>query len=183
MVEYFAANGIGQVSLRSLATAVGSSHRMLLYHFGSREGLLTAVVDAVESGGRDLLESTLATDDSSADPLAAGLRFWDAITNQALIYGPLFFEVSSHAMLGLPHAADLRDRLVDPWIDALARSWTVLGVSEERSRAYAREDLAMARGLLHDLLLTGDRPAVDLAMRTYAAEAVAHRLLGSSPPD
>ena len=41
----------------------------------------------------------------------------------------------------------------------------------------------MARGLLHDLLLTGDRSAVDLAMRTYAAEAVAHRLLGSGPPD
>jgi len=32
--------GIADLSLRELAAAIGTSHRMLLYHFGSREGLL-----------------------------------------------------------------------------------------------------------------------------------------------
>ena len=36
------------------------------------------------------------------DPLGAGLRYWRLVTDDALIYGPLFFELSSHAMLGLP---------------------------------------------------------------------------------
>jgi AcrR family transcriptional regulator len=31
--------GIADLSLRELAAAIGTSHRMLLYHFGSREGL------------------------------------------------------------------------------------------------------------------------------------------------
>ena len=34
--------GIADLSLRQFAAAIGTSHRMLLYHFGSREGLLVA---------------------------------------------------------------------------------------------------------------------------------------------
>jgi len=33
-------SGIADLSLRQLAAAIGTSHRMLLYHFGSRQGLL-----------------------------------------------------------------------------------------------------------------------------------------------
>ena len=44
--------GIGDLSLRELAAAIGTSHRMLLYHFGSREGLLTAVARAVDEAER-----------------------------------------------------------------------------------------------------------------------------------
>ena len=39
------ANGLGDRSLRDLAVAVGSSHRMLHYHFGSRAGVVTALVE------------------------------------------------------------------------------------------------------------------------------------------
>jgi AcrR family transcriptional regulator len=34
-----AANGIGDLSLRRLAAALGTSHRMLIFHFGSKEQL------------------------------------------------------------------------------------------------------------------------------------------------
>ncbi|HTA04061.1 MAG TPA: helix-turn-helix domain-containing protein, partial [Streptosporangiaceae bacterium] len=44
--------GIADLSLRELAAAIGTSHRMLLYHFGSREGLLAAVTLAVEEAER-----------------------------------------------------------------------------------------------------------------------------------
>ena len=40
--------GIGDRSLREIAEAVGTSHRMLLHHFGSRDELLLAIVDEVE---------------------------------------------------------------------------------------------------------------------------------------
>ncbi len=42
-VEQAMRGGIADLSLRELAAAIGTSHRMLLYHFGSREGLLVAV--------------------------------------------------------------------------------------------------------------------------------------------
>ncbi len=176
-IGHFAAYGIGDTSLRALAEAIGTSHRMLIYHFGSREGLLAAVVDTVEEGARETLARMVAEARTDDDPLEAGLRFWHLVTDEALVYGPLFFELSSHAMLDLPHAVELRGRLVTTWLDALAAMWRTRGVPARRARTQARLDLAVARGLLHDLLLTGDRRGVDAAMRQHAQETTA-RLLG-----
>jgi AcrR family transcriptional regulator len=176
-IGHFAAHGIGDTSLRALAEAIGTSHRMLIYHFGSREGLLAAVVDTVEEGARQTLARMVEEARADPDPLDAGLRYWRLVTDDALVYGPLFFELSSHAMLGLPHAVELRGRLVTTWLDALTSMWRARGVPARRARSQARLDLAVARGLLHDLLLTGDRRGVDAVMRRYAKEAVA-TLLG-----
>ena len=176
-IGHFAAHGVGDTSLRGLAEAIGTSHRMLIYHFGSRDGLLAAVVAAVELGARDTLARMVEEARDDPDPLEAGLRFWRLVTDDALLYGPLFFELSSHAMRGLPHAADLRESLVTTWLDALTSMWSVRGVPRRTARRQARLDLAVARGLLHDLLLTGDRKDVDTAMRQYAGETV-ERLLG-----
>jgi AcrR family transcriptional regulator len=176
-IGHFATHGVGDTSLRSLAEAIGTSHRMLIYHFGSREGLLAAVVEAVERGARETLLRMVEEAADDPDPLDAGLRYWRLVTDDALVYGPLFFELSSHAMLGLPHAAELRWSLVTTWLDALTRMWRARGVPARTARTQARLDLAEARGLLHDLLLTGDRRAVDAAMTQHAQETVA-RLLG-----
>jgi AcrR family transcriptional regulator len=176
-IEHFATHGVGDTSLRSLAEAIGTSHRMLIYHFGSREGLLAAVVEAVERGARETLLRMVEEAADDPDPLDAGLRYWRLVTDDALVYGPLFFELSSHAMLGLPHAAELRSTLVTTWLDALTTMWRARGVPARTARTQARLDLAVARGLLHDLLLTGDRRAVDAAMTQHAQETVS-RLLG-----
>ena len=179
-IEHFAQHGVGDTSLRALAEAIGTSHRMLIYHFGSRDGLLAAVVDTVEEGARDTLDRMVEEARADPDPLEAGLRYWHLVTDEALVYGPLFFELSSHAMLGLPHAVELRERLVSTWLETLESMWTARGVAKLAAREQARLDLAVSRGLLHDLLLTGDRRAVDRVMQRYAADAVA-RLLGPPP--
>ena len=72
-VEHFAKNGIGDASLRSIAASIGTSHRMLIYHFGSREGLLAEVVRTVEQQQRDLL-ATLSrpTGRSRSRPTSSG---------------------------------------------------------------------------------------------------------------
>jgi AcrR family transcriptional regulator len=179
-IGHFAEHGVGDTSLRALAEAIGTSHRMLIYHFGSRDGLLAAVVDIVEQGARDTLARMVAEAKDDPDPLEAGLRYWHLVTDEALVYGPLFFELSSHAMLDLPHAAGLRERLVSTWLVSLEAMWTARGVPRLAARQQARLDLAVSRGLLHDLLLTGDRRAVDRAMQQYAGEAVG-RLLDPPP--
>jgi AcrR family transcriptional regulator len=171
-IGHFAEHGVGDTSLRALAEAIGTSHRMLIYHFGSRDGLLAAVVDTVEQGARDTLARMIDEAKTDADPFDAGLRFWHLVTEDALVYGPLFFELTSHAMLGLPYAVDVRERLVTTWLDAVTSMWTARGVAKREARAQASLDLAMARGLLHDLLLTGDRKRVDAAMVRYSRAAV-----------
>src|SRR5512135_1255594 len=49
--------GLRDRSLRDIAAAVGTSHRMLIHHFGSRYGLMTAVVEAIEEDQKRFLES------------------------------------------------------------------------------------------------------------------------------
>lgn len=159
-VEHFAAHGIGDASLRSIATAVGSSHRMLIYHFGSRDGLLAEVVRTVEAQQRDLLATLADSDLPVADQPE---QFWQRVAEATLVYGPLFFELSAHAMQGRPHTEALRADLIDVWLPPLTELCIKSGIDPAEAPLYARLGLAASRGLLFDLLLTGDRKAVDQA--------------------
>src|SRR5215468_10129451 len=58
-IEHVAGHGIGDLSLRAMAAALGTSHRMLIHHFGSKEGLWVAIVRTVEQRQRDLLPDLL----------------------------------------------------------------------------------------------------------------------------
>ncbi|MET9315189.1 TetR family transcriptional regulator [Kribbella sp. NPDC003505] len=157
-IEHFAKNGIGDASLRSIATSIGTSHRMLIYHFGSREGLLAEVVRTVEQQQRDLLA---ALSDLPIEEQAE--EFWRRVTEAALVYGPLFFELSAHAMQDLPHTEPLKADLINVWLPPLIELCVRAGIPPEQAPAYARLGLAASRGLLFDLLLTGDRAGVDEA--------------------
>lgn len=164
-VAWFTEHGVGDTSLRTLAAEVGTSHRMLLYHFGSREGLLAAVVEAVEQGERDLLQRLLLEID---DPYVAGLQFWEHVADAATTFAPLYFELSGQAMQRQPWTAGLRDWLTDGWTAALTDLWLRLGHSRDDAAQLARINLAAVRGLLFDLALTGDRAAADAGMRFLA---------------
>lgn len=166
-ITYFAAEGIADTSLRALSARIGTSHRMLIYHFGSREGLLGAVVGVVEAAQRDTLARMTAAPDG--DPVEQGRAFWREVTDAAQTYGPLFFELSGHAMQGLPHAAGLRDDLIEPWLEPLAALAVRAGVEAAAARTGARLQLAVARGLLFDLLISGDRTGVDAAMELFTS--------------
>ncbi len=150
---------------------------MLIYHFGSREGLLAAVVETVEQGERDLLARLLLDED---DPYAAGLRFWEHVADSATTFAPLYFELAGHAMQGRPWAAGLRDWLTDGWTDALTDLWTRLGRPREEAAELARVNLAAVRGLLFDLALTGDRAAADAGMRLLGERFGLDRAAGNT---
>ena len=173
-VAWFAEHGVGDTSLRTLAANVGTSHRMLLYHFGSREGLLAAVVGSVEQAERDLLQRQLRDAD---DPYAAGLAFWAHVADAAATFAPLYFELAGHAMQGQPWAGGLRAWLTSGWAEALTDLWMRLGRPADEAAELARVNLAVVRGLLFDLALTGDRVAADEGMRVLAAG------LGLDSPD
>lgn len=162
VVEWFTERGVGDTSLRAVAAGVGTSHRMLNYHFGSREGLLGAVVESVERGERSVLEAVLS---QVEEPYAAGLAFWDHVADAAQTFAPLFFELAGQAMQGKAWAAPLRGWLTVGWIEALSDLYVRAGCVPGEAEREARIALAVARGLLFELALTGDRTAADLAMR------------------
>ncbi len=158
-IEYFAEHGIGETTLRGLAAAVGTSHRMLIYHFGSREGLLAEVVRVVEAQQRESLAALAAEPDRPA--LEQSMRYWELVTAEALKYGRLFFELSAHAMQGKPYTEGLRADLIGMWLPPLIELFVELGVPADEAPARARLGLAASRGLLFDLLISGERAQVD----------------------
>src|SRR3954469_22298951 len=91
VVAFAAAEGIAGKSLREIAQGVGTSHRMLLYHFGSREGLLAAIVAAIEAQQRAVL-AEISQRAGSAREVMLGL--WEHLTQPELLpFVRLFFEV------------------------------------------------------------------------------------------
>src|SRR5580693_796510 len=100
-VEYLQAHGLGDLSLRELAAAIGTSHRMLIYHFGSKEGLLAAVVQAVEAEQREFLAGLAA--DPAIGPVEAMRAMWRRIADPSLWPSErLFFEIYGQALQGRP---------------------------------------------------------------------------------
>ena len=167
-MEYVAEHGVGDLSLRGLAAALGTSHRMLSYHFGSREGLLIEVIRTVEAQQRAGLATLLLDEDAS--PAEVMRRAWQGVADPALWPNErLFFEIYTQALQGHPHAQPLLDGIVDLWVEPLARILVAEGRTEAEARAEARLGVAVTRGLLLDLLATGDREAVDAAMERYIA--------------
>ncbi len=165
-VAWFATHGVGDTSLRTLAAGIGTSHRMLNYHFGSRAGLLGAVVEAVERAEQDALVELVEAHD---DPFEAGALFWARVADRAAVFAPLFFELSTHAMRGEPHAEPLRRWLGEGWSEALRAAYARSGLPRDRADTLALQSLAMARGLLFEVAVTGDRAAADAAMAGWTA--------------
>ena len=149
--------GITDLSLRELAAAIGTSHRMLLYHFGSREGLLVAVSNAVNQAEAAALARW-------EDPR----RLWEYYTDPEMWpVDRLFFELYVHALFGRPGTEGFFEASVEAWITALAAEWVRTGGDETTARTQARLALAVARGLLLDLLATGDRDGVTQAYERF----------------
>ncbi len=165
-VQYVAENGIGDVSLRQLAAALGTSHRMLIHHFGSKQGLWIEIVRAVEQRQREALTDIIP---DPARPSKEAMRaWWKHISDPALWPNErLFFELYGQALQGRPHTTAVLDGIVDAWLDPIAQPNIDRGVPADIARAHARLGIAVTRGLLLDLLATQDVAAVDAAMDAF----------------
>jgi AcrR family transcriptional regulator len=153
--------GITDLSLREIAVAIGTSHRMLLYHFGSREGLMTAICTSV-------IETLMTELRGWQDPTSDARELFAHLTDPAAWpLERLFFELYAHALLGRPGTEGLLEASVEPWIATTVGLLTREGVDARTARVEARLGLAVARGLLLDLLATGDQAGVTAAYERY----------------
>jgi AcrR family transcriptional regulator len=156
VVEDFAVRGIGDRSLRDVAASVNTSHRMLLHHFGSRNELLLAIVEEVERRQRALLPEL------PAEPAEAIAAMWADLRRPELRpFERLFFECYARGVQGEQPFARMLPGAVDAWLaDEATMSRTV-------DPALMRLGLAVARGLLLDLVATEDEVGVDAAAQAF----------------
>ena len=159
LIEAFASGGIGGRSLREVAEAVGTSHRMLLHHFGTRDELLLAIVEEVERRQAGTLAGL------PDDPGEAFAAMWADLRRPELRpFERLFFECYARAAQGEEPFTRLLPGAVDGWltqVDEVAH-----GTADP---ALVRLGLAVTRGLLLDLVATGDDAGVDAAAGRFAA--------------
>jgi len=165
-IAHIANRGISDLSLRELAAAIGTSHRMLIHHFGGREGLWVAVVREVEARQRAGLGDVVP--DPGASLGEAMRAWWRHISDPSLWPNErLFFEIYGQALQGRPGTTELLDGIVDAWLEPAATALEAYGIAD--GRPVARLGVAVTRGLLLDLLATGARAEVDAAMDAYIA--------------
>ena len=174
VVAFAAAEGIAGRSLRDIAAGVGTSHRMLLYHFGSREGLLAAIVATIEAQQRDVMA---ALTEQAGSPREVMLGLWEQLTRPELLpFVRLFFEVFGLLAQDTPGTRPLRESLTGPWVAEGLAGAERLGVAGDP--AELRVGIAVTRGLLLELVAGTPLADVDAAYRRfvdlYAAGAGSH---------
>src|SRR6202035_3598624 len=111
LVEEFARGGIGDRSLRDVAAAVGTSHRMLLHHFGSRDELLLAIVEEGERRQRALLREL------PSEPAEAIAAMWADLRRPELRpFERLFFECYARGVQGEQPFVRMLPWAIEAWL-------------------------------------------------------------------
>ncbi len=177
--RYVLANGLSDLSLRPLAAAVGSSPRVLLFLFGSKEELIRAVLQRARADEIARLEEARAADrgGSLADSVRSVWRWLADPAHRELLV--LWLEVYARSLSdpGGPWSG-FADQTVADWLALLEMEQP--GSSTERNLVQRTLSLAVLRGALLDLLATGDggraSAAVDLYVQSIMPPSPAERL-------
>jgi AcrR family transcriptional regulator len=161
-VAYLSREGIEDFSLAHLANALGTSSRMLIYHFGSRDELLARVQREM----RSKVTTELRT--RRYDKLSEAVRAtWNYYVPR-LPHMELFYHLTSRAF---EDPADFRvftDTAVSDWETFFTEVAEREGYHGREAHSAGHLSLAGFRGLIHDLLITGDLKRLTRSVDLFA---------------
>jgi AcrR family transcriptional regulator len=157
---YVLRTGVAAMSLRPLAEAVGSSPRVLLYLFGSKDGLVQALLGRSRAEELALLAQVRADGGGPADVVE---RLWEWLAApQRRDLLRLWAEGYARSLVEPDGPwAGFAAQGVRDWIEVLG---DVLGPAGDPTTT-----LAVLRGALLDLLATGDVERTTAAVRRQTA--------------
>jgi AcrR family transcriptional regulator len=159
---YALEHGLGDLSLRPLAAAIGSSPRVLLYLFGSKDGLIRALLAKARA------DEMAAIHGEKGHGLAeVATRVWDWLAkpeHRALL--AVWVEGYARSLVDPdgPWAGFARST-VDDWLDVLKHAQPPGRQRTRRGAAERTAVLALLRGNMLDLLATNDTARTTEAMR------------------
>lgn len=173
--RYVLDHGLTGLSLRPLAEAIGSSPRVLLFLFGSKDGLVRALL--ARARGEELEQLERVRRDPGADilELAAGVWQWLVAPEHR---GLLVLWTESYARdltdPAGPWSGFARGTVRD-WLDLLAAAQPARTRRTRAGEAERTLVLAVLRGALLDLLATGDERRATAAVRRGLDALRSHR--------
>ena len=161
---YALEHGLADLSLRPLAAAIGSSPRVLLFLFGSKDGLVRELLAQARADQLMLLDQTRG---GGLPEVASAVWVWLAAPEHRALL-TLWLEGYGRSLVAPDGPwAEFARTTVEDWLAVLADAQPPDAVDAEVERTLV---LAVLRGALLDLLATGD---VDRTTRAVTA------LLGS----
>jgi AcrR family transcriptional regulator len=164
--QYVLEHGLATLSLRPLAAAIGSSPRVLLFLFDSKDGLVRALLERARADEMELLH---ASGGDSIEAVALATWRWLA-AEEHRPFLKLWVEGYGRSLVEPDGAwAGFASSTVEDWLRVLAAAQPPARRRTADGRAERTQVLAVLRGAMLDLLATGD---------TTRVTAAVHRQLG-----
>lgn len=166
--EYALRHGLADLSLRPLAAAIGSSPRVLLFLFGSKDALVRALLSRARADEMALLDG-LRHDTAHGDLPTVVRVIWQWLVDQR--HQPLltlWLEAYARSLSEPdgPWAGFARQTVAD-WLAVLADAQAPTRRRGDAGDAERSLALAVLRGALLDLLATGDSKRSTAAVEQY----------------
>ncbi|MET9584173.1 TetR/AcrR family transcriptional regulator [Streptomyces sp. NBC_01724] len=167
---YVLRNGLTSLSLRPLARELGTSDRMLLYYFGTKERMVAEALSLDDR--RPLLRFRDVRNSTDAPENAAGLRrlleeLWEEFHSpDRRAAMPLQFELMTASVLHPDKYGPLMLDLITEWTDLYAPLFVRLGMSDQGARNEATLLVDATLGLLYGSLADGDWDRATTTFRT-----------------
>ncbi len=160
-------HGLAGLSLRPLAKALGTSDRMLVYYFGSKDGLVAAIM---EFAGEQLI-AAMPRIDPARPPRSARAwldQAWALFSSPEIRSGlALMFELDAAAARSPGPARDASAAVTARWLGAVGDALTELGVPARARRGLTPLVAAALIGLALEHLITDAGSAAE-ALRPLA---------------
>jgi AcrR family transcriptional regulator len=166
VVDYAVERGFAELSWRPVAAALGVSGTTLVHHFGSKEQMIEAILGRLRE--RVFAATSEAVGEQPGLAAAARAAWTRTSDPERDAEFRLFFAVYGHALQAPRQFAGFLDRVVADWMSALVDAQ---GPDTDPVTAARRATLVIAtiRGLLLDLLATGEQVRVQDAFESFLA--------------
>jgi AcrR family transcriptional regulator len=178
VVRYLADHGLGVVSLRPMAVALGMSPHRLVHHFGSKDELLAAALARAIAIQEAIQESWLRDEPGIAYPdLLRKWWYWlaDEPANLALVRLGLEAAALDATITGLP--TEVRAQQIGVWRELMEVNFRAAGLDAVEATAEATVVKATFTGLIIDFMVSGERrrctKALELEMTRLEARLAA----------
>ncbi|MGD0240441.1 MAG: TetR/AcrR family transcriptional regulator [Streptosporangiaceae bacterium] len=169
VVDYTVEHGFSDLSWRPVATALGVSPTTLVHRFGAKEQLLEAILGRLRER---IFEATSDALGPQPDLAAAARAVWTRSSDpRREPEFRLFFAAYGRALQAPRDFTGFLDQVVARWLAALVDAQGP-GTDPATAARTATLVIATIRGLLLDLLTTGDRDRVQDAADSFLAALV-----------
>jgi AcrR family transcriptional regulator len=164
LIAYLQRHGLADLSLRPMAAATGTSARLLIFHFGSKERLLTEVLEEMQARLQRSFIALLSANKPGARRVPLMRAYWDWATGKE--------NYAYHRLLYQLHILAAQDPVTyKRYLKRNSTNWLELVQpalpASQQTPAFATLYGAVFDGLFIELMSTGDHQRTTKALEEF----------------